>query len=499
MNPALNWTKKNWPVIVSGVVILGSLPPAWYFSTAWNAKIKKTQQDAASRELATTNVKVSYLVPNPIPGQPDLTMSEAPNALITDEFVKIKNELSRQTRAVIDRVTAFNMGTGPDAEAMGRTAHVVLVPDLFPGPSLAKIKATAFPGKDDAAIEGMAADVREPALVKALRDLTEPALRQMEDRLLGRRDNPDPYAALVKAANGGAPPLASDVLLTVQDKVTREGARLRQAGRELTAAEQLDLDKSAQATRLGRYQRAAKEFSVYMTRAALGAADSATPGGSVSVTGMRTIPSEAHFRAKPALGNDKDLFLFQWDQWVMSDMIAAIRLVNTVQGKQTGVEDSVVKRVDRLGAMPFDALEVETAAASNDGGFGAPEGSGGPAAAGVALKPDYKVSITGRSTSPGNPDYDVRNAVIVAVVSSERLPVFLDALSRVNFHAVLRVQLSHVDVKEDLDRGYYYGNEHVVRATITMESVWVRNWTGPLMPSSVKAVLGVPEPAAEVK
>jgi hypothetical protein len=49
-------------------------------------------------------------------------------------------------------------------------------------------------------------------------------------------------------------------------------------------------------------------------------------------------------------------------------------------------------------------------------------------------------------------------------------------------------------VKGDLERGYYYGPEHVVRATITIESVWLRNWVGPLMPASVKRSLGVPEP-----
>jgi hypothetical protein len=115
------------------------------------------------------------------------------------------------------------------------------------------------------------------------------------------------------------------------------------------------------------------------------------------------------------------------------------------------------------------------------------------------VKPDYKVSITGRTTSASNPDYDVRNVMVVAVVSSERLPTFLNALSRVNFNTVLQVQLAEVDVKGDLEKGYYYGNEHVVRATVTLETVWLRNWTGPLMPASVKKALGVTEPAPEAK
>ena len=59
---------------------------------------------------------------------------------------------------------------------------------------------------------------------------------------------------------------------------------------------------------------------------------------------------------------------------------------------------------------------------------------------------------------------------------------------------MLQVQLSDVDAKGDLERGYYYGNEHVVRATITLETVWLRQWTAPVMPSSVKKALSIAEP-----
>jgi hypothetical protein len=495
----LSWTKKNWPVIVSGVVILGSLPTAWHFSNAWNAKIKKSATDEGTRALSGTKVSVNYVVSSPTPGSQDYTLNDAPNDQLTRWFVEIKNELSRQTKAVLDRVTAFNKGVGPDAAAVGRTPHAVLVPELFPGPTSAQILQTAFPGKDAATIQGMSAEVRDPALAKALRDLTEPALRQMEDKLLGRRDNPDPFEGLLRAANAGAPPSPADVLLAVQDRLTREREKRTQTVvRELTPAEQAELATIAQATRLGRYQGVSKAFSVYMTKAALGAPIATNQQGSAQASGQRVIPTEALFRSNPRLGNDKDLFLFQWDQWIMADLIAAIRLANTDQGKPTGVENSVVKRVDRLAAMSFSPFEGEaTSNTDSSSGFG----SQAPASAapGAEVKPDYQVSLTGRATSRANPDYDVRNAMIIAIVSSERLPVFLDAISRSNFNTVLQVQLSQVDVKEDLDKGYYYGNEHVVRATIIVETVWLRHWTGPLMPSSVKAALGVPEPTPEAK
>jgi len=503
VNPALNWTKKNWPVIVSGVVILGSLPTAWYFSNNWNKKIKDDTEKVANKDLASTQVKAAYIVPSLRPGQPDFAMNEAPNEEITKRFVEIKNELAKQARAVIDRVTAFNKGAGPDALAVGRREHALLVAELFPGPTQAQINKKAYPDKDEAAILAEPQDKRDAALAKALRDLTENALREMVDKLTANRNHPDLYAAMVREANAGEPPSSADVLMSVQDRVAREIERIGAAGRELTPEEQLVVSKLARESRMGRYQGATKGFSLYMSRGALGAPMASNAAGnqgsrpapgSSSDSILRPIASVEAFRAMPSLENDRDLFLYQWDLWMMSDVIAAVRMVNTESGKPTTVDRSVVKRIDRLAATSFAALEVPVEATSSTTTMPAT-----PATPGAEIKPDYKVSVTGRSTSMANPDYDVRNVVLTAVVSSERLPALLDALSRVNFNTVLQVQLADVDAKSDLEKGYYYGDEHVVRATITLETVWLRQWTSPLMPSSVKKALGVPEPTPEVK
>lgn len=497
MNPALAWSKKNWPIIVCGLVIVGSVPTAWYFSSGWNKKIKEQQQTAGTRALNDTNIKANYVVPSLIPGEPELSLTDAPNEHITREFIKIKEELARQAKAVMDRVTAFNKGTGVDARAVGRAEHAVMVPSLFPGPTQAQINQAAFPGKDQAAIDQEPAERRSELFNRALRDLIEPGLREMEDRLLGKRGHADPYEGLVRAANGGTPPSAPEVLLTVNDVVRREGEKMAPSDDQAQK-----LTEIARSARIGRYQGATQGFSVYMTRGALGApgatqgpSGSSAAASSASVGGMRQVPGEATFRTNTALLNERELFLFQWDYWIMSDVVAAVRLANTADGKPTTVANSVVKRIDRLAATTFPAIESVSTEQANP--LGATTTPATPATPGAEVKPDYSISITGRTTSPANPDYDVRGAVIVAVVSSEKLPLFLDALTRVNFNSVLQVQLSEVDVKSDLERGYFYGPEHVVRATVTLETVWLRNWTGPLMPASVKRVLGVPEPTPE--
>ncbi len=502
MNPALNWTKKNWPVIVSGVVILGSLPTAWYFSNNWNKKIKDDTEKVASKDLASTQVKMSYGVAALRSGQAEYALNEAPNEELTKRFVEIKNELAKQAKAVIDRVTVFNKGAGADAQAVGRSEHTLLVPELFPGPTQAQINKRAYPDKDEAGILAEPQDKRDVAIAKALRDLTENALREMVDKLTANRNHPDLYAAMVRQANAGEPPAAADVLTSVQDRVAREIERYGAAGRDLTPEEQAVVSKLARETRMARYQGATKGFSLYMGQGAIGAPGASNaPGnsgtrpapGSSSDSVLRPIASAESFRASPALENDRDLFLYQWDLWMMSDVIAAVRMVNSEGGKPTTVDRSVVKRIDRLAATSFAALEMPIEASS------ATTMPVTPATPGAEVKPDYKVSITGRSTSMANPDYDVRNVVLTAVVSSERLPALLDALSRVNFNTVLQVQLSDMDAKSDLEKGFYYGDEHVVRATIMLETVWLRQWTAPLMPSSVKKALGVPEPTPEVK
>jgi hypothetical protein len=132
VNPALNWTKKNWPVIVSGVVIMGSLPTAWYFANNWNKKIKDDTEKVALKDLQRHEGAMSTCVANLVPGEPNYTFKYAPNEEITKRFVEIKNELAKQAKAVIDRVNAFNKGVGADAQAVGqnraRAARARVVP-----------------------------------------------------------------------------------------------------------------------------------------------------------------------------------------------------------------------------------------------------------------------------------------------------------------------------------------------------------------------------------
>ena len=48
----------------------------------------------------------------------------------------------------------------------------------------------------------------------------------------------------------------------------------------------------------------------------------------------------------------------------------------------------------------------------------------------------------------------------------------------------------------ELASGYYYGDDHVSRAQITIETIWLREWTKQWMPPNVKVTVGLEAPPA---
>jgi hypothetical protein len=112
----------------------------------------------------------------------------------------------------------------------------------------------------------------------------------------------------------------------------------------------------------------------------------------------------------------------------------------------------------------------------------------------VAVPLDFNVSFTGRSAP--NSVYDTRAISLSAVVSSARLPDFINAIERTNFMTVTDMDLSEVDPWADLAAGYFYGNEHVVRVNLVIETVWLRSWTSKFMPAATKQLFQIEVPAA---
>jgi hypothetical protein len=251
--------------------------------------------------------------------------------------------------------------------------------------------------------------------------------------------------------------------------------------RDLTAEEQAALLKELADRRLAEYQAHVSALSVYATLDSL-----------PHERGKGAIPMGAHLEATQI--EPVRFFEYQWNLWVLQDLISAVKLANTgPDGRLTNVDRSVVKRIVSIDINPPDGLD------SGDDADRVRRGElSGSTAAPQATVPgmmplDLSRSITGRFGGDGNTLYDVRRARMTVIVSSARLQEFLEAIPRTNFMSITDLDLGEVKAWDDLKKGYYYGPEHVVKATVEVESVWLRSWVGPYMPSRLKAAFKIPE------
>ncbi len=259
---------------------------------------------------------------------------------------------------------------------------------------------------------------------------------ELADLLVGKPDKPSILNELLAGVRAGPPadpaPIA-DQLLEMQNSAL-ERIKAESGRTQFTAEEQTALTAQLLDARLGQYRRHASEIGVYATRASLpGSLPKATP----------TEPPDVNIA-----------YRWQADYWLTQDLLAAIAEANTQDGKPTSVERSVVKRIESMSLEPL----------------------------GTPATP----SVTGRTGGGANGTYDLRHAEMTLVVSSERLPQLIDAISRTNLMTVVGLSLAEATPWQDLDSGYFYGAEHVVRATVRVQSVWLRSWTFASMPEEIK-------------
>ncbi|MEL6496943.1 MAG: hypothetical protein AAFZ67_12795 [Planctomycetota bacterium] len=177
----------------------------------------------------------------------------------------------------------------------------------------------------------------------------------------------------------------------------------------------------------------------------------------------------------------EECFAWQADYWLVEDLLRALADANArLDGTGVGGDavTGVVKRVYSIGvdSLPF-AAGGGAGASSDRGGFDG-QSADGPA------------TLTGRA--PLSSDvYDVRNASLSLLVSSAKLPALIDSLGSSNFITLLDIDLEEIDPWDELDQGYYVGDEPVVRAELELEVLYLREWTTPFMPDGVKEALGI--------
>lgn len=131
--------------------------------------------------------------------------------------------------------------------------------------------------------------------------------------------------------------------------------------------------------------------------------------------------------------------------------------------------------------------------AASEGG-GELAGAAQPSNAAPVIDPKQQVNLdfskrfTGRVS---NGIYDVRLADVTFVAETARLPEIFDALARQNFMTVTNVRLAPADPFAAARAGYLFGASPVSQVTMTVESLWFRDWTARHMPAAVRTALGI--------
>lgn len=449
MKPVLNWIKAHWMIVASVAVILIVLPAGYVGSSIWNDAIRSAREREGKAKLdEVNNAKVTYAAPTLSPEGKALELSKvAPNQRLTEFFKQQSDKVRELGESVVKNAEQFN-----------RYGRKPLVDGLFP----------------------KAANVRDENF-KGL----EMAQLLVGDPLAGR---PSAYQKLLDEVRAGPPADPRRVYQSLKDAADREIEKNKGAGggdANRSKEEQEKLTAMLVNLRRDQYLRSARSVSVYGTMDCFPGGGGAAPTGpeSAGVGGiLRVVPPQP-----PSVAQ---CFGWQWDYWLLQDVMNVIRVANAgPDGTPRPVPDAVVKRIGRISFV--DAVPGTQPTAASPTGE-APPAPAAPAALTSVIAPDFAHSITGRKISLENPLYDIRRVKVSLVVSSARLPELLNAIGRANFLSVLDLDLSEVDMWADLEQGYYYGEESVVRADLELETIWLRSWTTPYMPADVRAKLGLP-------
>ena len=270
------------------------------------------------------------------------------------------------------------------------------------------------------------------------------------------------HKMLLTGMKAGEPAKPEEISKQLADRQAAEEARVKaELARDLDPKERAKLTEELLGLRLASLRKRAGEISVY-------ADASIFEGVPTSIPEIAPTPVQC------------------WDMqekaWIDQDICKAIALANAKAAG--GIPDSVVKRITKISIHPaaWSSGDQTPQPASFDAGDDKPP-------------LDFAASITGRVSGPGRKNrwYDVRNVALEVVISSQRMPQFINALSATNFMTVLDLDLTRVESLTDLREGFDYGDEHVVRASILVETVWIRDWRKAAMPQDVQKALGMVE------
>ena len=432
------WIKANLLIVISCALIVILLPTGWFFSNSWNKSIQEKATKAFNdekRRLSSAS-SIEYSLPAVLKGEEGISETRAPNTIVTNFYKEQKDQRESQVAEVVKRGTAFNQET-----------HSVPVKGLLPeAKDISELRSNGY---------------------------------QLGQLIAGTQEAPSLYARLLRNLNAGDAPIPEVLAQSLNQykEQQKEIYASTSPDGKVSSAQNDALDDALIQRRLGEYAGRAESIAFYCPLDAI-QSDKSEPGFShvpVTAPGYDSI-------------SDSGVYTWVWDYWVISDVLRAVAAANiNTAGVALAVPDAPVKHVESIRVHEFVVASAEDPeddfSTGGRGGRGGRAGSDPIGTAEAGIK-----TYTNRSQSNA---YDIRLVDITVIASSKDLPTFFDALGKTNYMTVVDADLSQVNVWDALQRGYYYGDDHLVRAHLTIETVWLRSWTAPLMPEPVRTTLGV--------
>lgn len=445
MKGVLGWVKSNLLIVIPLLIAVLAAPVMIYFSSGWNAKIRTKSTADTIAAMNSLDVTVNYELPQTVPGQPPISVRMNPNKSANERGGMLLEEVVLDSGKVRDFVVDHNRAGKPEAMLLGGQDR------LFPAPANESLRV------------------------------------HLLEQIVANR--PRAYEKLLADANAGSPPSGDNLRARLQSLRDEEVNRIVSARVEqkLTVEEEAQIRERLSAERMDIYQRAARELSFY---------------ASVEAFQPAVAPVAGRF---PTIEHAWD---WQHIFWIHSDVIAALAKANS--DRITGwlpVTQAPVKRVVSVSVRPiFAPAESDRPGGSGPGGSDQPTdaAASGPVSEDLtqAVPADFTKRHTGRNAWPEAPNgfFDIREAELVVIVDSNGLPAIIDAINSTNFMTVTALSFDEHDAHADLADGYFYGAAHVVRARITIETIWLRAWMKEFMPAGVRERLGIapdPEPTPD--
>ncbi len=450
MKRLLPWLKANLISVVAVVVAILAAPVMLFFSMGWSASnLESVQQRVGADMQSLDSLDVTYRIDPYISGMQPLEFRGSPNEATTQAVAGLLQEVLAGSKSVREQAIEFN--SRDKSPLIGSATE-----PLFPEPPNESTKLRL--------------------------------LQQFPDRFVKA------HGELLKQNRAGAPPTMEEMRITLEQHEKQERAR-RSGGRDaaLSSEDEIAVREALSAKRLEAYRQAAAKVTFYATPAV-----------------FRGLAQIEQHKGDPTL---ETAWNWQFMYWVHQEIIRALAIANTDQiGAWLPAWKAPVKRIEsirvfgpgeRPGAGSGASTDSQDAAGGSSGeSEGAPTGGASETA---EVPRNFTLSFTGRAASPvaPNPLYDLRFVELVIQAAADELPRIIAAFPKTNFMSVVGLRVQEQDALPALASGFDFGAERViVRAELTIETVWLRAWTKKWMPTSVRQALGVsddvlPAPAGE--